>query len=98
MPIDERRRDAIAAAVAAHNATDPEELLPPAAARLLITMFPRGDVCQRSLDDLAAEGIDRRTVSRLLRALVDAGFLSKDLGHGRRAANIYRLHLPPVLP
>jgi hypothetical protein len=96
MPIEPRRQDAIAAAVAAHNGTDPEELLPPSATRLLITMFPRGDVCQRSLDDLAAEGLDKRAVSRLLRALVDAGFLSKDQGHGRRAANIYRLHLPPV--
>jgi hypothetical protein len=94
MPIDERRRDDIAAAVAAHNATDPEELLPPAAARLLIIMFPRSDVCQRSLNDLAAEGIDRRVVSRLLRALVEAGFLSKLSGQSS-ATNTYRLHLPP---
>ena len=95
MPIALRRRDAIAAAIAAHNDTDPEALLPPAAARLLITMFPRGNVCQRSLDDLAAEGIDRRAVSRLLHALIVAGFLSKERGFDR-APNSYRLHLPPV--
>jgi len=95
MPIEPRRRDAIAAAIAAHNATDQEELLPPAAARLLLVMFPRSDVCQRSLDDLARAGFDRRGVSRLLRALVEAGFLSKDRRHGRRAPNVYRLHLPP---
>jgi hypothetical protein len=88
-----RKRD-IEAAIAAYNATDPEALLPPAAARLLIIMFPRGSVCQRSLDDLATEGIDRRSVSRLLRALVEAGFLSKEPGVNR-APNTYRLHLLP---
>jgi hypothetical protein len=98
MPIDERRRDDIAAAVTAHNDTDPEELLPPAAARLLITMFPRGEVCQRSLDDLAGEGFDRRGVVRLLHALIEAGLLSKQRGRARHAPNLYRLHLPPVLP
>ena len=90
------RRTEIEAAIAAHNDTDPEALLPPAAARLLITMFPRRDVCQRSLDDLARAGFDRRDVLRLLHALIEAGFLSKDRGRGRSAPNIYRLHLPPV--
>ena len=88
-----RKRD-IEAAVAAYNATDPEALLPPEVARLLAVMFRRDSVCQRSLDDLAAEGIDRRAVSRLLRALVETGFLSKQPGQGR-APNTYRLHLPP---
>ena len=90
------RRTEIAAAIAAHNDTDPEALLPPAAARLLLTMFPRREVCQRSLDDLARAGFDRRDVLRLLHALIEAGFLSKDRGRGRSAPNIYRLHLPPV--
>ena len=90
------RRTDIEAAIAAHNDTDPEALLPPAAARLLITMFPRRDVCQRSLDDLARAGFDRRDVLRLLHALIEAGFLSKDRGRGRSAPNIYRLQLPPV--
>ena len=89
-----RKRD-IEAAVAAHNASDREPHLSPAAVRLLATMFRHAAVCQRSLDDLAAEGIDRRAVSRLLRALVETGFLSKQRGQGR-APNIYRRHLPPV--
>ena len=89
------RRTEIAAAIAAHNDTATDVLLPPAAARLLIAMFPRREVCQRSLDDLARAGFDRRGVVRLLHALIEAGFLSKQPGQGR-APNIYRLHLPPV--
>ena len=40
-------------------------------------------MCQRSLDDLAAEGFDRRGLLRLLRGLVETGFLSKEPGSGR---------------
>ena len=76
------RRTEIEAAIAAHNAADREPHLPPIAIRLLATVFRQGDVCRRSLDDLAREGIDRRGLSRLLRALVEAGFLSKE---GRKA-------------
>ncbi len=98
MPIDVRRRDDIAAAVAAHNSAHPEAPLPRNAARLLAAMFPAAeDVCQRSLDDLAAEGLDRRSVSRLLHALVEAGLLSKEQGPDR-APNTYWLHLPRVRP
>jgi hypothetical protein len=61
----------IEAAIAAYNNTDPEMLLPPEAARLLTIMFRRSGVCQRRLDDLAAEGFDRRTLPRLLRALAN---------------------------
>jgi len=50
------RRTDIEAAIAAHNSADRETLLPPDAARLLRAMFPRGSVCQRRLEDLAAEG------------------------------------------
>ena len=91
-----RKRD-IEAAIAAHNSTNDRglQLLPSDAVRLLAAMFPRSSVCQRSLDDLAAKGFDRRTLRHLLRALVEAGFLSKDRRHGRRAPNVYRLHLPP---
>jgi hypothetical protein len=96
MPIDPRRRDAIAVAISAHNDTYPEALLPPATARLLLAMFPRGGVCQRSLDDLASAGFDRRGVVRLLHALIEAGLLSKQRGPAPRAPNLYRLHLPPV--
>ncbi len=94
---DHRRRNAIAAAVATHNSAHPEAPLPRNAARLLAAMFPAEDVCQRSLDDLAAEGLDRRTVSRLLGALVEAGLLSKEQGPDR-APNTYWLHLPSVRP
>jgi hypothetical protein len=87
------RRREIEAAIAAYNAADPEMLLPPEAVHLLTVMFRRSRVCQRRLDDLAAEGFDRRTLPRLLRALGDAGFLSKERGHG--VPNTYRLHLPP---
>ena len=88
------RRRAIEAAIAAHNSADNETVLPPSAVRLLAVMFPR-DVCQRSVADLEAEGFDRRTVRSLLRALVDAGFLSSERPWGA-VPNIYRLHLPPV--
>jgi hypothetical protein len=91
-----RKRD-IEAAIAAYNATDPEMLLPPEAARLLTVMFARGSVCERSLDALADEGFNRRVLPRLLGALAKAGFLSKERRLGP-FPNIYRLHLPPVRP
>jgi hypothetical protein len=31
----------------------------------------------------------------LLRALIAAGFLSRERGPGRGASTVYRLHLPP---
>jgi hypothetical protein len=61
-------------------------------------MFRRGDMCQRSLDDLAAEGFDRRAVPRLLRALVEAGFMTKEVpSRLGLVPNTYRLHLPPLV-
>ena len=95
MPIDERRRDDIAAAVAAYDSANPKARLPGKAARLLAIMFPVEDVCQRSLEDLAGAGFDRRDVSRMLRHLLEVGFLSKQQGPGRDPTT-YRLHLPPV--
>ena len=87
------RRTEIEAAVAAHNRyTDQRTLLPPEAVRLLAVMFRQGSVCQRSQDDLAAEGFNLRP---LLRALIAAGFLSRERGPGRGASTVYRLHLPP---
>ena len=88
------KRD-IQAAIAAYNATDPEALLPPPdATRLLSIMFPRDTVCHRSEASLVAAGFDARTVRGLLRALIIAGFLSREPGP-IRAPNTYRLHLPP---
>ena len=92
------RRREIEAAIASHNSADNNEtVLPPSAVRLLAVMFPRDDVCQRRLRELVAEGFDGRTLRRLLRALVDAGFLSTERPWGG-VPNIYCLHLPPVRP
>ena len=95
MPINERRRDDIVAAVAAYNVAPRGPTVPPAATSLLTVMFADADVCQRSLEDLAKAGIDRTVVVRLLRRLLGAGFLSKQRGQGRDPTT-YRLHLPPV--
>jgi hypothetical protein len=91
------RRKAIETAIAAYNSAAHETVLPPSAARLLAVMFPEGSVCQRRLRELVAEGFDGRTLRRLLRALVDAGFLSMERPWGG-VPNIYRLHLSPVRP
>ena len=93
-----RKRD-IEAAIAAHNGTVPVRRgLPPEAARLLSVLFPRGDVRQRAVGSLAAEGFDQVTALRLLRALIGAGFVSKEhSGPGRGRIVTYRLHLPPLV-
>jgi hypothetical protein len=59
-------------------------------------MFRRSSVCQRTLDDLAAEGFSKRPLRRLLQALVMAGLLSR-VGPGRPVTSIYTLHLPPLV-
>jgi hypothetical protein len=92
LPINERRRDDIAAAVAAYDSANPKARLPRNAARLLAVMFPIEDVCQRSLEALAAEGFSR--VPAVLKRLVDAGFLSRH--RVARFPDTYRLHLPPM--
>ena len=61
MPIDPRRRDDIVAAVAAYDRAHPSAPLPRNAARLLAAMFASDDVCQRSLEDIAAEGFSPKT-------------------------------------
>ena len=88
------RKREIEAAIAAHNHNDRERLLlPPDAARLLAAMFGRRSVWRGRLEDLVAEGFDRRTLPRLLRALVETGFLSTT--DERSIPPAYRLHLPP---
>jgi hypothetical protein len=92
-----RKRD-IEAAIAAYNRTEQGTLLlTPDAARLLTVMFRRTSVCRRSLDALAAEGFSRRALPRLLQALIEAGFLSKEPQPGQGTPNIYYLHLPPLV-
>ena len=97
MPVDPRRRDDIVAAVAAHDSANPSAPLPRNAARLLVAMFASDDVCQRSLEDIAAEGFARNRLSTLLQRLVEVGLLSRERGTAREP-NTYRLHLPPVQP
>jgi hypothetical protein len=57
MPIDERRRDAITAAVGAYNEANLLTPLPRNAARLLAAMFPTGDLYQGSLEIYRRPGL-----------------------------------------
>src|SRR6187551_1760318 len=57
MSIDPRRRADIIAAVNAYNSANPGARLPRNAALLLAVMFGSDDTCQRSQEDLAAEGV-----------------------------------------
>jgi hypothetical protein len=90
------RREEIEAAVAAYDAANPLAPLPRSAARLLIAMFPAGNVCQRSLDDIAAAGFSRRTLPVTLERLHKAGFLTRQRGSSQ-VADTYRLFLPPLV-
>ena len=94
MPIDLRRRDDIAAAVAAYDDTHPSAPLPRNAARLLAVMFPSENVCQRSQKAIAAEGFSQESLTSMLRRLVGAGFLSRH--RVAKVPDTYRLHLPPA--
>ena len=96
MPIDKRRRDDIAAAVAAYDSANPSAPLPRHAARLLAAMFGSDDICQRSQEAIAAEGFSRDRLPAMLRRLVEARFLSRHRVAG--VPDTYRLHLPPVQP
>jgi hypothetical protein len=95
MPIDQRRRDDIATAVAAYDSAHPDARLPRNAVRLLTVMFPSEDVCQRSLDAIAAEGFSRKRLPAGLKRLVAAGFLSRHRVAG--VPDTYRLHLPALV-
>jgi hypothetical protein len=91
------RHRAIEAAIAAHNDADRETLLTPAVTRLLTVMFADADVCQRTIESLRQEGFSRKPLLRLLQQLVEAGFLTKEQQSHGRVANVYRLHLPPLV-
>ena len=71
------RRDAIIAAVEAHNPAHSAARLLRPAARLLAVMFPTEDVCCVSQETLKAQGFGH-TLPKVLRALVEAGFMSRD--------------------
>ena len=93
-PTGQCRRDAIAAAVAAHNDANPSVPLRRSAARLLTVMFPAGDECRQTWEALTAEGFSREDLKATLRQLIAAGFLSRGQSRGRTPVP-YRLHLPP---
>jgi hypothetical protein len=97
LPIDPHHQEEIAAAIGAYHATGRRQLLMADVIRLLTVMFADADVCQRNLDSLAAEGFSRGNLVRLLRALIEAGLVSKERGVSR-APNTYTLHLPRVRP
>ncbi len=85
------RRDAIIAAVEAHNLAHPAARLPRPAARLLAVMFASEDVCCVSQETLKSQGFGD-TLPKVLRALVDAGFMSRAAGTSR-IPDTYRLQL-----
>jgi hypothetical protein len=88
------RRNAITAAVEAHNLAHPTARLARPAARMLAVMFDTQDVCRQSLDALSdASSVSRPTAQSVLRGLLAAGVIAKEeKGHGQHA-NRYRLHL-----
>ena len=67
----------------------PAARLPRPAARLLAVLFATEDVCSLSQQVLAAEGFDK-TLPGLLRALVEAGIVSRQPGTSR-IPDTYRL-------
>ena len=85
------RREAVFAAVEAHNRAHPAAPLPRPAARLLAVMFATEDVCRLSQQALVAEGFGK-SLTKALRALVEAGFMSRQAGVAR-VPDTYRLQL-----
>ena len=85
------RRNAIVAAVEAHNRAHPSAPLPRPAARLLAFMFADQDVCCLSQQALRAEGFGQE-LPRVFHALIDAGFVSKQPGTSR-VPDTYRLRV-----
>jgi hypothetical protein len=88
------RRDALFAAVEAHNRAHPASPLPRPAARLLVVMFDTEDVCRLSQETLKAQGFGK-SLSGLLRALVEAGIVSRQAGTSR-IPDTYRLQVPAM--
>jgi hypothetical protein len=83
------RRDAVFAAVETYNRTHPAAPLPRPAAQLLAVMFADQDVCCVSQQALVAEGFGK-TLPGVLRALVEAGIVSRQAGVAR-IPDTYRL-------
>ena len=84
------RRDALAAAVAAHNRS--HKPLPNSSVRLLEVMFASDDVCQQSIEALEDfTGLSSKSVQTVLRALLAAGVITREETRHGRHANRYRL-------
>jgi hypothetical protein len=83
------RREAVFAAVEAYNRAHHAAPLPRPAARLLAVMFATEDVCSLSQQALVAAGFGK-SLPGVLRALVEAGFVSKQAGTSR-IPDTYRL-------
>jgi hypothetical protein len=86
------RGEEIEAAVAVYDNANPLTSLPRSTAQLLAVMFPIGDLCQQSLDALAARGFSSRNLPGTLLSLIKAGFLDRQQGR----VDTYQLNLPPV--
>jgi hypothetical protein len=86
------RREAVIAAVEAYNCAHPTAPLPRPAARLLAVMFADQGVCCLSQEALRMQGFGK-SLPRVLRALVEAGFVSR-LAGASRVPDSYRLELP----
>jgi hypothetical protein len=89
------RQTALTEAVTAYNLANPTRRLPRPAARLLVIMFAEQDVCRLSQQALRAKGFGN-TLPSMLRALVEAGFVSKQIGTSRQPYT-YRLRLASVI-
>ena len=87
------RRDALVAAVAAHNRSN--KPLPHAAVRMLEAMFAGDDVCQQSREALeGATGLSRTAIQTVLSASLAAGIIAKEATRtGGGQSNRYRLLL-----
>jgi hypothetical protein len=85
------RRTQIISTVEAYNRTHPP--LPRNAGLLLAVMFAEADTCRQSQAHLIASGFSRKRLPTMLRALVEAGFLSRQAGTSR-IPDEYRLLLP----
>jgi hypothetical protein len=85
------RREAIFAAVEAHNRTHPVSPLPRPAARLLAVMFDTDDVCCLSQETLRMRGFGK-ALPKVLHALVEAALVSRQAGTSR-IPDSYRLRL-----
>ena len=96
MSPDPRRRDDIAAAVAAYDRDHLDAPLRRNTVRLLTVMFPSEDVCHRSLEDIVTEGFSRNRLPATLRRLEEAELLSRERGSAR-ISDTYRLHLPALV-